>query len=254
MGGASLRKGRCVVRPKLLLTIRTANRAPKRNYLARTVQNLIAHGVEPDQIHVFATHPDVSWLPEMPDIGLHVPAYRLTPNENGVAPIRLLHDITADWIILSEDDLEWCDDPLDTMARWLATYAQPDVLVYRFFAFDRLTPRGKHVASAPLKEQKGSQVIALRAADALRFAAWATVHRTDWRPKWAPFQDRPHDGFDKLVGYWALQDRPLVPFGFVSQPFFVKHVGLESSLHSHGRQMDAAFRAKPYAGQEAAWP
>lgn len=239
------------MRPSLLFTIRTANRAPKTNYLGRTIQNLISSGVAPEEIHVFPTDPDCQWMPPLPGVSIHPPVWRLTPNQNGCAPITWLEQLPADWIVLSEDDLEWCDRPIETMATWLTTYAQPDVSVYRFFAFDPLQRRGAHVASAPLREQKGSQVIALRAEDARRLWTWAQAHPTDWRPKNAPFQDRPHDGFDKLVGYWALQDRPSVPFGLVSRPFFVKHIGVESSLHSRGRHMDREFSVKPL---ETSWP
>lgn len=231
--------------PSLLFTIRTANRFPRRNYLGVTLNSLVGQGVPPDQIHVFLTDPDARWLPDGPPVTVHHPGRRLTPNENALAPIALLEEIPADWIILSEDDLEWCADPLGTMARWLEAYAQPDILVYRFSAFGRLTPRGAHVASASLKEQKGSQVIALRADDAKRLRAWATAHPTDWRPTGAPFQDQPHTGFDKLVGYWALQDQPSTTFGLVSQPFFVRHIGAESSLHARaittGREFAGAL-------------
>lgn len=223
------------MRPSVLFTIRTANRAPKRNYLGLTVQRLIEAGVSPDQIHVVATDPDVSWMPEMPGVHLHVPYERRTANMNGIAQIDVLERYPADWIVLSEDDLEWCDNPIETVATWLEQSADPDVLVYRFFAFDRLRYMRSRVASAPLWEQKGSQAVALRSEDAKRFAAWAKDHPTNWRPKTAPFQHRPHDGFDKLIGYWALQDRPTVPYGLVSQPFLVRHVGRESSLHAFGR-------------------
>lgn len=238
--------------PSLLFTMRTANRAPKQNYLARTIQSLWSGGVPSDQIHVFPTDPDVAWMPELPGVPVHVPGMRRTPNMNGIAPIALLETMPADWIVLSEDDLEWCDDPIETMARWLRDYAQPDVLVYRFFAFDRLTRLGGYVASVPLQEQKGSQVIALRAADATRFAAWAMAHPKAWRPRGAPFQDQPDNGFDKLVGYWALQDRPTVTDGFVSYPFFVKHIGTESSLHRVGITRDGSFRERPYEVQPCA--
>jgi hypothetical protein len=234
------------VRPSLLFTLRTANRAPKANYLARTVQSLWTAGVPSDQIHVFPTDPDVSWMPELPGVHVHIPEATRTPNMNGIAPIALLDSVHADWIVLSEDDLQWCDEPIDAMARWLADYAKPDVMVYRFFAFDRLTRLGGYVASVPLREHKGSQVVVLRAADARRFAAWATANSKHWRPRGAPFQDQPDNGFDKLVGYWALQDRPTVDYGFVSYPFFVKHIGTDSSLHRVGITRDGSFRQKPY--------
>lgn len=202
------------------------------------------------QIFIFPTAPDVGWLWDEAGFDMRVvpPAMRLTPNENGYAPIALLDEIDADWIILSEDDLEWCPDPIGSMSRWLEQHANPDVLIYRFFAFNSLTPVSKSCAKAPLREMKGSQAVALRAEDARRFAAWAKAHPFDWRPKGAPFQHRPHDGFDKLLGYWALQDRPAVPYGLVSVPFFVKHLGVQSSLHARGLRLDAQFIG------ESAWP
>jgi hypothetical protein len=233
--------------------MRTADRTPKRNYLRDTVETLRWGGVSGADIHIFPTSPDLAWLTSRrfdSTVQIHTPAARLTPNQNGIAPVALLDDIDADWIILSEDDLEWCADPIGSMARWLDEHATPAVMVYRFFAFGRLTPVSAHAAAAPLREMKGSQVVALRADDARRFAAWAKAHPLDWRPKGAPFQHRPHDGFDKLLGYWALQDRPSVTHGLVSRPFFVKHVGTESSIHSRGVRMDGMFigAGKQYAG------
>lgn len=241
----------------LLFTMRTADRTPKRNYLGATVTSLTCQGVAGADIHVVPTSPDVAWmLAEVPyqSITVHAPAERRPANANGLAPIALLDRHDADWIVLSEDDLEWCADPMGSMARWLAAYATPDVLIYRFFAFDRLTPVSAHVAAAPLREMKGSQAVALRADDARRFAAWAKAHPLDWRPKGAPFQHRPHDGFDKLLGYWALQDRPDVTYGLVSVPFFVKHLGVQSSLHGRGVRMDRQFIGAHQAYTEAmAW-
>jgi hypothetical protein len=193
-------------------------------------------------VHVFPTDPDVRWIgPDDPTMLLYPPTERRTANANGLAPMALLDQIAADWIVLSEDDVEWCADPIGSMTRWLEAHALPEVLVYRFFAFDRLTPVSAHAATAPLREQKGSQVVALRSRDARRFAAWAAARPLDWRPAGAPFQDRPHDGFDKLVGYWALQDRPQVKTGLVSVPFLVRHLGVESSLHRHGMRRDSQF-------------
>lgn len=223
------------MQPSLLFTMRTANRAPKQNYLGRTVQSLLDGGVSADQIHVVPTDPDVSWMPDLPGVPVHLPAARRTANMNGIAPIALLDEYPADWIILSEDDLSWCADPLTVMADWLDVHAQSDIRVYRFFAFDRLTTISQTVASAPLREQKGSQVIALRADHARRLFAWAQAHVTDWRPKGAPYQDHPHDGLDKLIGYWSLQDRPSVTIGLVSRPCLVRHLGRESSLHAYGK-------------------
>jgi len=228
---------------RLLFTMRTADRSPKQNYLGATLASLRRGGLFQNDIHVFPTDPDVRWMASslMPPMTMYPPTARRTANQNGLAPIGLLDTIDADWIILSEDDLEWCADPLGSMSLWLAIHARPEVLIYRFFAFDRLTPVSPDAGTAPLREQKGSQVVALRANDARRFAAWAETHPISWRPSGAPFQNRPHDGFDKLLGYWALQDRPSVATGLVSRPFFVRHLGVQSSLHGRGIRMDANF-------------
>lgn len=242
---------------KLLFTIRTADRSPKKNYLRATLETLIRNGVAGPDIHVFPTAPDIGWIMNepYPGMSLHPTAVRRNANENGIAPIALLDEIDADWIVLSEDDLEWCADPIGSISRWIDVHARPDVTMYRFFAFDHLTKVSKYASTAPLREQKGSQAVALRADDAKRFAAWATAHPKNWRPKEARYQDRPADGFDKLLGYWALQDRPGVSTGLVSRPFFVKHLGVQSSLHSRGVRMDAHFigTGNAFAPQESAW-
>jgi len=225
----------------LLLTIRTANRTPKANYLGMTLVSLRSQGVEPEQIHVVATDHDTSWMTIPSGITVHVPGVHRRPNENALAQIDLMHRYPADWIAMSEDDLAWCRHPLESIERWLTKHATPERLFYRFFAFGSLKPIARDVYETPLKEQKGSQVVAMRSDDAPRFARWARAHPRDWRPNGAPFQDRPHDGFDKLLGYWALQDNPKVTTGLVSKPFFVRHLGVESAIHSHGLRRDDQF-------------
>lgn len=236
---------------KLLITIRTANRAPKRNYLGQTVTAFAAGGVEPGAIHLFPTDPDIGWLlHEVGDlpVTVHLPDHRCAPNENGIRQVQALNEVDAEWIALCEDDLQTCADPVGSMARWLEDQARPDVAVYRFFALPK-TPVMTQIDGAdftPLREMRGSQAIVLRAADARDFAAWATAHPRDWRPTDAPFQDRPDRGFDKLVGYWALQRYPKQPLGMVSRPMLVRHVGIESALYSRGLHNDAAFAGTAY--------
>lgn len=205
---------------KLLFTVRSCHRRSK--VLRRTLDS-------------FGAHPQI----QIDDA--------VTPNENGLRQIDRLTD--EDWIVMSEDDLEWCADPEGSISRWLSEHARPEVVVYRFFAFNRLEPISAHCATAPLAEMKGSQCVALRAADAKRFAAWARQHPLDWRPTGAPFQDEPHKGFDKLIGYWALQDRPDVSYGLVSRPFFVKHVGITSSLYPRAIHRDALFGGTSWSYQ-----
>lgn len=229
--------------PSLLFTMRTADRSPKPNYLGQTVRSLIVQGVLPTDIHLLPTDPAIAWLETelgKTPVSVHAPQKHRKPNANGLAPIALLETYPADWIVLSEDDLEWCGDPLGSIARWLDDHATPERAIYRFFAFDDVTRAGHGGSVVPCREQKGSQVVALRAADARRFKLWAEAHPTNWRPTDAPFQNRPHDGFDKLLGYWALSEDPHAT-GLVSRPFFVRHLGVESALHGRGLRRDREF-------------
>lgn len=232
---------------KLLVTIRTANRAPKRNYLGATVRAFLRRGVcDPSLIHLFPTSPDLAWMAdELGELAvtIHAPDCTRTPNENGIAQVSALGTCDAEWIGLFEDDLELCADPVCSMARWLADQARPEISIYRFFALPRTPVHSQttYASWCPLREMRGSQAVAMRARDARAFAAWASAHPTDWRPKDAPYQDRPTKGFDKLIGYWALQRYPGQPYGLVSRPYFVRHVGVESALYSHGLKNDHEF-------------
>jgi hypothetical protein len=239
---------------KILFTMRTADRSPKRNYLWHTMRSLMMQGVPASDVHLVPTDPDIRWMDkELAGMSpmIHPPETRRKGNANGIAQVDLLDQFPADWIVMTEDDLEWCAQPLESMEAWLKAYATPDRLMYRFFTFGQVRQVARHATEAPLKEQRGSQVVALRADDARRFAKWARTNPLNWRPKGAPFQDRPHDGFDKLLGYWALQANPKVTTGLVSRPFFVRHLGVESSLHSHGVRRDDQFGGQAWSYSEA---
>jgi hypothetical protein len=227
----------------MLWTIRTADRSPKRNYLGATVRGLLEAGVDPRDLHLFPTAPDIRWmdreLVDLPPIHLHVPDARVSPNANGIRQVEALDWSDDDWLAMLEDDLVMAPRP--RLIAWLVNNTTAAIHVYRWFALPGtpLLKVGPDAALAPLKEMRGSQAVVLRALDAWAFHDWATAHPRDWRPKGAPFQDRPDRGFDKLLGYWALQQWPDQPNGLVSVPMLVNHVGRESLLHSHGLRNDA---------------
>lgn len=230
----------------LILTIRTADRRPRQNYVGKTVRSLVKKGADPSLIHLFPTNPNVEWLDrEVGDVPVvvHPPEKHCNPNENGVHQVSALDHADADWIVMCEDDIETCADPVGSMYRWLNDHARSDVHVYRFFALPRtpMRPTNRTAAWTPLREMRGSQAIALRADDARDFASWASAHATDWRPKTAPYQDQTTKGFDKLVGYWALERWPEQGSGLLSIPMMVNHIGVESAMYSHGLRNDREF-------------
>lgn len=240
----------------VLLTIRTANRAPKRNYLGATVRALLAGGCDPSALHLFPTHPDVRWMDRelagLPAVPIHVPDTVRTSNANGIAQVAALDAMDAEWIGLFEDDVEPCADLLGSLTRWLADHAEPALHVYRLSALPGTPTRryAPHADLFPLREMRGSQAVILRAEDARRFVEWATTHATSWRPADAPYQDHPLTrGLDKLIGYWALATWPDQPSGLLSRPMLVRHIGRESSLYSHGVMNDRAFAGTTWSYQ-----
>jgi hypothetical protein len=87
----------------------------------------------------------------------------------------------------------------------------------------------------------------LRAEDARDFLAWGTAHLDTWRAEapWGASAADPRIAFDKLLAVWALTRWPNEPC-LMSHPYFVKHIGLESSIHGRGQRNDALFGGYQY--------
>lgn len=228
----------------LAVTMRTANRASgerhlpagRPNYLGRTIQSLSDAGMDVSQLHVFTTEPDASWVRAETDapVVLHVPDVPRTPNQNGLAQVSVLDTVDADWLLMLEDDLEFCDDFLGSVQRWIEAHQSPDVRIYRFFAFRspletfESSYRFPIARSNGLNGMIGSQAVLLRAEDARAMVAWHQSCRGAWRPDDDPMRTQPERGFDKLIGYWGASVGQT--YSLVSRPFFVRHIGQHSSL------------------------
>ncbi len=238
------------------LTIRTADRSPRHNYIGGTLKRLHAQGVDLASVQLCFTAPDVAWfegeLRNLPRPACHVPAEKVGPNLNGIRQIEAGLAMGAEWIIALEDDLEFCADFIPSVTAWLQDHARADRHVFRFFGFAN-APGGVAAYDWPLEKLRGSQAIALRAADAADFVQWGRQHLTDWvgRVKWRKPTTNPLIAFDKFVAAWALERWPEVP-GVMSSPHFVNHVGDQSSIHSRGVRNDAPFGGLSYRYEGAA--
>ena len=239
--------------PRVAIAMRTADRSPNPNYVGGTIRRLLAQGIDPASVHLCATHPDVRWLDrelQGQAVTLHRPERPLSPNENGLAQIRVLDPASADWVLLLEDDLAFCADFLGSVQRWIVKAERPDRHVYRLFGFSLTPPKGRAVASYDWKLQGlcGSQAVLLRMADAQDFLAWSDANLETW----GGFRGNAKIAFDKLIASWALARWPGQP-GVVSHPLFVRHVGLKSSLHPRAIGNDRLFAGAGwrFAPQEA---
>jgi SAM-dependent methyltransferase len=228
--------------PRLAVTMRTADRRPKGpNYVGGTVKRLLSQGLKPDALQICATSPDVTWLRKelgSAAVTLHIPERPLTPNENGLAQITNLYPDRYDFVLLLEDDLEFCDDFIGSVKRWIAKHARPDRHVYRLFTFGARTSGATQPAydDHSLAKFRGTQAVVLRMADALDFVTWARANLTTW----GGFRGNAKIAFDKLLASWALARWPKVP-AVLSQPLFVRHIGTVSSIHPKTAHNDARF-------------
>ena len=227
--------------PRIAITMRTANRAPKPNYVGGTVRRLVEQGIDPAAIHLCVTAPGTAWLDaEIGDLAVtrHVPAATVSPNQNGLEQIRVLDPLAYDWVLLLEDDLAFCADFLGSVQRWLRVATRPDRHVYRLFTFRVRAPGSKRTVAYdwPLKNMCGTQAVLLRMEDAQAFLVWADANLETW----GGFRGNPRIAFDKLMAAWALHRWPDRP-GVLSHPFFVQHIGDISSLHPRAIRMDHLF-------------
>ncbi len=234
--------------PSVALTMRTANRTPKRNYLKGTLQHLANQGFDLTDLHLCVTKPGSEWLAgqfkglqKTPT--LHIPKTILNANQNGLAQARHGIETGAAWVVMLEDDLDFCADFVNSLRRWLKDADRPTRHVFRCFGFT--TPPQGFKGSFydwPLPMLRGSQAICLRRDDAIDFLEWGTKHINSWcrTTSWRNPTANPGIAFDKFVAAWATAKWPRVPC-VMSHPYFVNHIGNESSIHSRGVRNDAPF-------------
>jgi hypothetical protein len=231
----------------------TADRKPKTNYLAGTLDRLFAQGLEPSRLHLCATAPDVAWLQPMIakwPVTLHVPEKKLSRVANGLASIRAVSGEDFDWLLLLEDDLAFCSDFLGSVERWLDAHARPDRAVHQFFGFHRVPPGKPAAFDVSLVKLRAAEAVALRREDAMDLLAWGEAHLLTWRrlEPWGATNAPPSEGWDKLIATWSLLMWPKRP-GLMSHPHFVRHVGKESSLHRYGPANDGCFAGDRWSYQ-----
>lgn len=213
--------------------VRTFDRG-RVNYLPDTLESFqrstATHEPIPYELHLFDSgSPDPSWLDGMPGAH-HFPEHKLTPNENAVALMRGTGQLDVDWVLFLEDDIEFCDDFLGSVDRWLSEHASPDRHLYTFYTpykeVSRAFERGDTYYQYPIKNFYGTQCLAMRPEDALSAADGLTEIMKTWHSS---------KGYDLLLKEWAKQTWPKVDYFLASVPSFVQHVGVESSLSGNER-------------------
>lgn len=237
------------VDPRIALVMRTTDRRRvarpvHANYVKGTVAQLIKQGVTDLRLQL-SKRTDIDWIVRElgPDLYGQVqtlaPPEDLSANATALAGLASVDLEAVDWVLLLEDDLTFCRDFVGSVQRWLVAHGRADRHVFRFFGFFPPPRRTVSAFDHPLPKLVASQAIALRVADARDFLAWGYKHLHTWRGR-DPGHADPGVAFDKFVATWAIAQWPNCP-GVLSWPFFVDHIGDQSSLHRIGGMNHAGF-------------
>lgn len=231
----------------MLIGMTTADRSPRRNYVAQTLLQLWKQGVPPYRIHVFASSPDVAWFHRLIDeqcmltvaemCTLHVPATVLTRNQNGLALLQGMPK--CDWVLHLEDDLTLCKDFLGSVERWILKH-HCDRRVYSFCTF-----KGEPTTESfdcP-RTSYGCLAVAMRWKHMRDFAEHVKRELPNWRRSMTDGWRK--SGFDMMMRKWARE-----PF-LCSNPCFVQHEGGESLTHSFRNR--PFWRTRRFAGVDWAY-
>lgn len=131
----------------------------------------------------------------------------------------------ADWILFCEDDLDFCDDFLGSVGRWLDDYADDDrYLLYTFGtpyeAVNKPDPFTHNSWRYPVDWFYGTQCFAIRPEAALSLSSYLSTN--------PPILgvDNPN-AYDLMFKDWAKIYAPNKTF-LASVPSFVQHIGRAS--------------------------
>lgn len=161
----------------------------------------------------------------------------LPPNETAVRALEAALRDGPDWVLLLEDDLDFCNDFIGSVDRWLERWAEPEIHFYPLGCFDADGVAGARSRGAfdwNLSGYYGSQAVALRAHDAASFLDWFPDRPAlPADPGWFYPRDRC---LDLHLAAWHREIEPKQETVRTPAPSLVDHIGEISSIdhRNHG--------------------
>lgn len=151
---------------------------------------------------------------------------RAIPNLNGAAAILHAAALGVGWVLFLEDDIDVCDDFLESVNAWINDVVDAKYRVYSLCAnYVELEDCDGPKWDYPVAKFYGSQALALRSGDAASFGAYVVARQATWlSPK----------KFDILLKEWHLKTYPPLENMAASFPNMVQHMGRVSSVHTDG--------------------
>jgi hypothetical protein len=214
----------------IAVAIKTAKRGKDRkDYLQETLENLYrsVKGSRALSFPLFTVHTEG---PVCRLLSLAVPAPvrvldgpHRTLHQNACMSIAIAADAETDWAMVLEDDLDFCDDFIGSVLRWLYRNEREGCPMYAFGAnytqIQSCVARKAQFWTYPVSAFYGAQALVWRSAVAKNLAEWLGPD-----PDYNGVRDHGHD---LLLQKWGhLYTR----FFLASAPSFVQHIGEESGI------------------------
>lgn len=240
----------------IALCIVTVDRSPNENYLLRTLNNLdragLWHSNRLHSVHIadsgpvlephkwpwpalreYAdrfTHPNES-IASWP-LKVHSAEVRVSGKQNCANALIAGAECGSDWVVQIEDDLDFCDDFIGSVGRWLDLHERPDTV--HTFAGDHAMiaasiKKGVYAWDEPVHWFWGNQCLAMRPAVAMDVGMWLREHPIYYHADGRP-DENAHD-FE--LQRWAVA-RGVTHFR-ASAPCFVQHIGSVTSVPGNPR-------------------
>lgn len=253
------------------------NRKDRVNYVFDTIKRMKSSGVFDSEllerlvIVIDNTNEKFMQLMKSTTKGLNVEIMQ-TARQMGsagaasIAHKRLRH-IDADWYMVMEDDLDFCNDFLNVVDTWLAKNYNPKRLVYLlgvwrdyinnysksnidyvdFFGHDEKGTTKTFQNDTPTKLMRGSQCYVMRPNDSISFQSY--LERLTDQSKYVVHHDM-------RIRHWLNTEamkRNDKEYAYVRAPSphsFVDHVGIQSSVYEVKQHLDPQFYFKKDIGNE----
>jgi hypothetical protein len=217
---------------QIAIAIKAARRAANGDeYLRQTVEALGRSSEKtPELLHSLRVSwtegPVGLWNGKAFDAAPEWEAKRLTLHQNAARAIRLVANAGAAWAMVLEDDVDFCDDFLGSVLRWVHDVERTGerfpmyVLGANYAQIEAARMRGYIFWHYPCSAFYGAQALLWRSDVARQLAEWLG-------PDPAYGQVRDH-GHDLLLGKWGTEQE--TPCFCASVPSFVEHVGVTSGI------------------------
>jgi len=223
---------------KFHIVIKTKDRSPRKNFLGETLLNLKRAGVftsshlgsfalvdSGSPASFFESLPLLNELELLPDFSVDSASRNLHQNARRCIELSGSRAIASlGWAMVLEDDLDVCNEFLESTARWLADHAVDAPQMYVLGAnsdqIRGVASKGGTMWAYPVGAFYGAQALVWQGKHAVQLAEFLGPD-----PNYNGTRDHGHD---LLLQRWGRETK--IPHFMATAPSFVQHIGNESGI------------------------